>query len=120
MEPLPWLNEDVIRRYVGDTIFSRGLDYYEGGAVDTVFRRGTLLQAEVQGSSYPYYRVQIVLGEQRLLSRSGCSPTPSSRDAPRSRSRRRPRPFGLIRASGASGAYACSRARPGPSCVGDC
>lgn len=48
--------------------YERGEDYYHTGAVDDVQKRGNLLIAEVEGSSYEPYQVTIELGEDQIIS----------------------------------------------------
>jgi uncharacterized Zn finger protein len=61
MDPLPQLTEAIIRQHTTSESYQRGLDYYESGAVLGVMRRGLQLQAEVEGSQYEPYQVQITL-----------------------------------------------------------
>ena len=52
---LPRLTEKTIRQYSSAQSFQRGSDYYQEGAVTSLVRRGTVLQAEVEGSEVlPY------------------------------------------------------------------
>jgi uncharacterized Zn finger protein len=48
--------------------YERGEDYYHMGAVDEIQKRGNLLMAEVEGSSYEPYQVTIELGEDQVIS----------------------------------------------------
>jgi uncharacterized Zn finger protein len=59
MDPLPKLTEAIIRQHASSDSFQRGREYYGQGAVVRVVRRGQQLQAEVEGSQYEPYRVQI-------------------------------------------------------------
>ena len=59
MDPLPKVTEASIRPYVSSDSYYRGREYYEHGAVVRVVRRDQQLQAEVEGSQYEPYRVQI-------------------------------------------------------------
>ena len=59
MDPLPKLTESIIRQHASSDSYQRGCEYYEQGAVLRVVRRGQQFQAEVEGSQYEPYRVQI-------------------------------------------------------------
>src|SRR5437879_8543454 len=59
MDPLPKVTEAVIRQHASSDSYQRGREYYEQGAVVRVVRRDQQLQAEVEGSQYEPYRVQI-------------------------------------------------------------
>jgi len=63
MDPLPNFSEAVIRQHASPESYRRGQDYYEQGAVRSIVRRGQQLQAEVEGSQYEPYQVQIILDE---------------------------------------------------------
>jgi uncharacterized Zn finger protein len=56
------LSESTIRSYTTSNSFERGYAYYERGDVLLVVQRGNLLLAEVAGSEYRPYEVQITLG----------------------------------------------------------
>jgi len=45
----------------------RGYDYFHSGAVSEIVRRGDMIMAEVAGSSYRPYEVQITLDENGIL-----------------------------------------------------
>lgn len=70
--PAPHLTEALIRRLASEASFRRGEEYYHKGAVREVTRRGETLQAEVEGSAYEPYRVQIELDAGGVVSAS-CS-----------------------------------------------
>ncbi|MFQ6016281.1 MAG: SWIM zinc finger domain-containing protein, partial [Anaerolineae bacterium] len=57
----PKLTEYTVRHLATDQSFSRGEDYYHSGAVLEVLRRGDMLSAEVEGTSYEPYQVTIRL-----------------------------------------------------------
>ncbi len=59
MDPLPKVTEAIIRQHASADSYQRGREYYEQGAVVRVVRRDQQLQAEVEGSQYEPYRVQI-------------------------------------------------------------
>src|SRR5262249_24997521 len=59
MDPLLKLTESIIRQHASSDSYQRGCEYYEQGAVLRVVRRGQQFQAEVEGSQYEPYRVQI-------------------------------------------------------------
>jgi uncharacterized Zn finger protein len=53
------LSEGAIRQQASAESFQRGQDYYRGGAVLSLVRRGDVLQARVAGSQYEPYRVRV-------------------------------------------------------------
>ncbi|TEU00770.1 MAG: SWIM zinc finger domain-containing protein, partial [Dehalococcoidia bacterium] len=55
------LTETTVRQYATPESFRRGRDYYEQGAVLSLARRGDQLLAEVEGSQYEPYQVQVTL-----------------------------------------------------------
>ena len=59
MDPLPKVTEASIRQHASSDSYHRGREYYEQGAVLSVVRRDQQLHAEVEGSQYEPYRVQI-------------------------------------------------------------
>jgi uncharacterized Zn finger protein len=59
MDPLANLTEAIIRQQASADSYLHGRAYYEQGAVLRVVRRGQQVQAEVEGSQYEPYRVQI-------------------------------------------------------------
>jgi uncharacterized Zn finger protein len=61
MDPLLKLTEAIIRQHASSESYWRGSDYYHRGAVHSVLHRGQQLQAEVEGSQYEPYHVQITL-----------------------------------------------------------
>ncbi len=63
MMTIPSLSEAAIRRQATAESFSRGESYYQGGAVVSLVQRGNVLQAEVEGSQYEPYRVQVTFDE---------------------------------------------------------
>jgi len=56
---IPKISEFTIRRYANAKSYQRGEAYFESGAVDTITRRGNLLQAEVDGSEGRPLRVNL-------------------------------------------------------------
>ncbi|MFN8443963.1 MAG: SWIM zinc finger family protein [Caldilineaceae bacterium] len=56
---MPNFTQDEIRSHAGSTIYARGYDYYEGGAVEELVQRGDTLYAEVAGSEADPYTVTI-------------------------------------------------------------
>jgi uncharacterized Zn finger protein len=52
------VNEGTIRRHASGDSFQRGQQYYRSGAVLSLVRRGTVLQALVEGSEPEPYRVR--------------------------------------------------------------
>lgn len=62
MQPqLPPLSEAQIRQHANAESFTRGMSYYQRGAVGSLVLRGNQLQAEVEGSEYEPYRVTVSL-----------------------------------------------------------
>ena len=59
MDPLPKVTEASICQHASAASYHRGREYYEQGAVLSIVRRDQQLQAEVEGSQYEPYRVQI-------------------------------------------------------------
>jgi uncharacterized Zn finger protein len=59
MDAIPSLTESLLRRQATAESFQRGWEYYRGGAVGALIRRGDTIQAEVEGSQYEPYEVQI-------------------------------------------------------------
>ena len=59
MDPLPKVTEASIRHHASSESYYRGREYYEQGAVVRVVRRDQQLHAEVEGSQYEPYRVQL-------------------------------------------------------------
>jgi uncharacterized Zn finger protein len=60
---IPSLSEAAVRRQATAESFRRGESYYRGGAVISLVQRGSVLQAEVEGSQYEPYRVRITFDE---------------------------------------------------------
>jgi uncharacterized Zn finger protein len=63
----PNLTEAMIRSLASDESFSRGKDYYNGGAVISLDKRDNTLIAQVEGSSYKPYDVTIELDETGVV-----------------------------------------------------
>jgi uncharacterized Zn finger protein len=61
MSGLAYSEVDILR-LAGDTIFQRGQSYYRRQAVLGMVQRGSVLQAEVEGSDVEPYAVSITLG----------------------------------------------------------
>lgn len=70
--PMPSLTETAIRQRTSPESFSRGVEYFRRGAVVRRTRRGDLLQAEVEGSSYQPYQVTVRLDPLGILE-AACS-----------------------------------------------
>ncbi len=66
------LTEADIRALASERSYERGESYFRGGAVEDVARRGNVVTAEVAGSGYEPYAVQLVLGDAGVQS-SSCS-----------------------------------------------
>lgn len=63
---LPKITRAVIQRATTAQSFSRGEDYYATGAVAELVRRGDTVYAEVEGSSYEPYQVEITFDEDDI------------------------------------------------------
>jgi uncharacterized Zn finger protein len=72
MDTIPNLTKSAIRRHATAESFQRGQDYYRGGAVGALIRRGDTIQAEVEGSRYEPYRVWITF-DQAGITDGECS-----------------------------------------------
>jgi uncharacterized Zn finger protein len=66
------LTEARIRELALPEAFARGREYFESGAVTHLTRRGAELQAEVEGSQYTPYQVQVMLAESGVT-RAACT-----------------------------------------------
>jgi len=64
----------MIQRSTTAQSFARGEDYYATGAVLELVRRGDTLYAEVEGSSYEPYQVEVTLDAQGISSTSCTCP----------------------------------------------
>src|SRR2546423_9504779 len=53
------LNDAMIRNMATSESYRRGVDYYHGGMVGPLTRRGETVEAAVQGSQYAPYTVTI-------------------------------------------------------------
>ena len=72
MESLPDLTEAAVRRLARPQSFERGENYYEKGAVFELVRRGSTLQAAVEGSQYEPYQIRIELDTTGIIE-TACS-----------------------------------------------
>lgn len=68
MKTIPHLTEADIRPLSTDRSWTRGQDYYDSSYVENVIWRDGLLTAEVQGSEYEPYIVQVRFDGQKLRS----------------------------------------------------
>ena len=66
------LTETDIRQVASSSSFERGYSYYHNGYVSSVVQRGEQLTAEVEGSQYRPYQVQVTLKDGGVAS-AGCS-----------------------------------------------
>ncbi len=69
---IPSLSEAAIRQQATAESFRRGESYYRQGAVVSLVQRGSVLQAEVEGSQYEPYRVHVTYDEGGITS-AACS-----------------------------------------------
>ncbi len=72
MTATPTITEATVRSLTTPESYSRGEGYYRSGAVGDIERRGDVLNAEVQGSSYEPYRVTVELDEAGIVA-ANCS-----------------------------------------------
>lgn len=56
---IPTIPDSTILHHTAPTVFQRGKDYYRRGAVGDLSLRGGTLHADVEGSEYEPYRVQV-------------------------------------------------------------
>jgi len=68
MKTIPHLTEADIRTLATDQSWTRGDDYYHGNCVENILWRDGLLTAEVEGSGYEPYIVQVKFAEQKVSS----------------------------------------------------
>ncbi|HET9223717.1 MAG TPA: SWIM zinc finger family protein [Roseiflexaceae bacterium] len=74
MSVIPGLSETAIRSNTSPESFGRGYSYFEDGAVADVALRGHTLQAQVEGSQYTPYRVNISFSQNGITSASCTCP----------------------------------------------
>ncbi len=67
------LSEDQIRALATPQSYQRGEAYYSNGAVLRVIRRGDHIFADVSGSQYEPYKVQVALSEEGAVNRAFCT-----------------------------------------------
>ncbi|MBK9713721.1 MAG: SWIM zinc finger domain-containing protein [Kouleothrix sp.] len=70
----PALSEATIRAHVASESFSRGLAYYQQGAVGDLSLRGDALLAEVEGSEPAPYRVRVTIDQGGVVAASCTCP----------------------------------------------
>ena len=63
---IPTISEATIRAHSAPEIYNRGLSYYDQGAVSNLVLRDNLLQASVEGSQYPFYRVHVTFDQDEI------------------------------------------------------
>ncbi|MDF0555872.1 SWIM zinc finger family protein [Kamptonema sp. UHCC 0994] len=68
--PIPKFAEATLRQNSSPQSFERGETYYRNGAVVALTLRGKILQAEVEGSEAPSYRVRLSFESQSLTEAS--------------------------------------------------
>ena len=57
------LSESMIRAVANGQSFQRGREYYESGAISNAAIQGNVISGYCEGTSAPYYRVQVVFGD---------------------------------------------------------
>lgn len=67
------ITKAIIRDLATAQSFERGVDYYHSGMVYDLQKRGHLLTAEVEGSSYEPYQVTIELTEDDDILSTDCT-----------------------------------------------
>ena len=72
MDAVPKLSEGMVRLQATAESFERGQDYHQGGAVGALVQRGDTIQADVEGSQFEPYRVQITF-DQAGITDADCS-----------------------------------------------
>ncbi len=65
---IPQISEAIIRNNSNASSYSRGEEYYDHGAVSDLKRRGSLIQAEVEGSKFNQYQVSIDFDISEIIS----------------------------------------------------
>ncbi|MDQ2731084.1 MAG: SWIM zinc finger family protein, partial [Armatimonadota bacterium] len=66
MTQTPSLNVAQVQAIAGPETYNRGEYYFESGAVQNLIRRGSRLEAEVQGSDDDPYSVTVEMGEKGI------------------------------------------------------
>lgn len=61
------IKETDVQALASAESFARGQHYFHDGAVLEVTRRGNLITAEVEGSDYEPYRVQVTLAPLKRI-----------------------------------------------------
>src|ERR1051326_1454270 len=72
MASLPKPTEKQIRDWVGERSFTRGEEYFRGGAIFQPRRQHSSLEARCEGSGEEAYRVEVTFQGERLKE-SSCS-----------------------------------------------
>lgn len=67
------ITEEKIKILADRGVFQRGVSYFNDGAVVEVIQRGQKITAEVQGSDYEPYEVEIILDSQGEIGIADCS-----------------------------------------------
>ena len=65
--------EADVRAGANDQSFQRGSSYYRTGAVSDLVRRGNLLTAQVTGSDYTPYRIDVTLLDDGSIGAASCT-----------------------------------------------
>ena len=65
--------EADVRAGANDQSFQRGSSYYRTGAVSDLVRRGNLLTAQVSGSDYAPYRIDVTLLDDGSIGAASCT-----------------------------------------------
>lgn len=67
------ITEATIKALADRGVFQRGVSYFNDGAVVEVIQRGQRITADVQGSDYDPYEVEILLDSQGEIAIANCS-----------------------------------------------
>jgi uncharacterized Zn finger protein len=70
---IPHLDENQLHQYATQKSFDRGEIYYEGGAVTSICQRGNCIHAEVDGSEYQYYHVNLQFDRKKGITTVDCT-----------------------------------------------
>jgi uncharacterized Zn finger protein len=65
--------EADIRAGAASQSYQRGAQYYRAGYVSQLARRGNLLTAQVEGSTFPYYQVSVTLAAAGGIADASCT-----------------------------------------------
>lgn len=67
MDQFPTLTEAAIRARASEQSYSRGYSYFRNGSVQDLVWRDGILTADVQGSDYNPYQVQVLFEGNEIV-----------------------------------------------------